>query len=151
MFKTFAFAAHASLGVSLKVSDVRNFVLVDIDAAELGPKQRVGTLSRERTRSKSVISFAYNRLWVTGSDSFAIDPSLPLFEGDQYQAALPGIFSDAAPDRWGRTLMERREAITARGRTEGQDHSMTGISWSGLATRHEWEPCDWRVRATVLS
>jgi serine/threonine-protein kinase HipA len=114
VFRTFAFAAHASLGVSQQVSEVRNFVLVDIDAAELGPQRRVGILSRERTRSKSVISFAYDQLWVAESDSFPIDPSLPLFEGDQYQAALPGIFSDAAPDRWGRTLMERREAIMAR-------------------------------------
>ena len=96
------------------MSEVRNHVLVQVDAPELGPQRSVGSLSRERTRSKSVVSFAYDPLWVAASDSFVIDPSLPLFEGDQYQAELPGIFTDAAPDRWGRTLMERREAIVAR-------------------------------------
>ena len=100
--------------MSRPVSEARDQVLVYVDAAELGQQQKIGILSRERSRSKSVVSFAYDPTWVAAPGSFAIDPSLPLFEGQQYQAALPGIFSDAAPDRWGRTLMERREAIIAR-------------------------------------
>src|SRR5690606_37803828 len=27
---------------------------------------------------------------------------------------LPGVLSDAAPDRWGRTLLDRREGLAAR-------------------------------------
>jgi serine/threonine-protein kinase HipA len=96
------------------VSDGRDRLAVYLDATELGPLMRVGTLSRERSASRSVISFAYERDWVASLGSFALDPSLPLYEGEQYQMALPGIFADAAPDRWGRTLLERREALLAR-------------------------------------
>lgn len=66
-----------------------------------------------------MISFAYEPSWLRDPGGFAIDPSLPLFEGEQYPPALPGVLGDAAPDRWGRTLLERREALAARaeGRT----------------------------------
>lgn len=94
--------------------DRRDQVVVHLDAPELGPNQRVGQLSRERSASKMVISFSYEPNWVAAKASFALDPSLHLYEGEQYQAALPGIFADAAPDRWGRTLLERREALMAR-------------------------------------
>src|SRR5207249_1623219 len=54
------------------------------------------------------------KAWLTRKDKFALDPSLDLYEGEQYAEVLPGIFTDAVPDRWGRTLMERREAILAK-------------------------------------
>jgi serine/threonine-protein kinase HipA len=92
----------------------RSQVVVYLDSQELGPRRTVGTLRRERSRSKSVISFAYEPGWLTAPDSFALDPSLPLYDGEQYKSTMPGIFTDAAPDRWGRTLLERREAIVAR-------------------------------------
>jgi serine/threonine-protein kinase HipA len=74
----------------------------------------VGGLARERAGGKSVISFAYEPDWAAASTSFPVDPSLPLFEGEQFPPALPGVFADAAPDRWGRALLERREAHLAR-------------------------------------
>jgi serine/threonine-protein kinase HipA len=89
-------------------------VRVHLDAQELGPDQRVGSLIREHSGSKSVISFAYEPRWLAAPNSFAIDPSLTLFEGQQYRPDLPGVFTDVAPDRWGRTLLERREALAAR-------------------------------------
>jgi serine/threonine-protein kinase HipA len=92
----------------------RDGVVVHLDAAELGPDRAVGGLVRERRGSQSVISFAYEAAWVTASDAFPLDPSLALFEGEQYLSGLPGILADAAPDRWGRTLLERREALLAR-------------------------------------
>ena len=61
-----------------------------------------------------MISFAYDAEWIGASAAFPLDPALPLYEGDQYTATLPGVFADAAPDRWGRTLQERREALRAR-------------------------------------
>ena len=94
--------------------DSRSQVVVYLDAEELGALSPVGTLKRERAGSKSVISFAYEPGWLTTPRAFALDPSLPLYEGEQYDSRLPGIFTDAAPDRWGRTLLERREAIVAR-------------------------------------
>ncbi len=92
----------------------RDRVVVHLDAAEVGPRQAVGALARERAAAKTVISFAYEPDWIAAPAAFSLDPSLPLYEGEQYQPALPGIFADAAPDRWGRTLMERREALAAR-------------------------------------
>lgn len=91
----------------------RDRVAVHLDAAELGAGV-VGWLTRERRGAKSVISFEYDRAWVRSDDAFPIDPALPLFEGEQYLSGLPGALADAAPDRWGRTLLERREAIEAR-------------------------------------
>ena len=96
------------------VANSRQRVVVYLDAQESGPRRIIGTLGRERSGSKSVISFAYDPSWLTARDSFALDPSLPLYEGEQFKGTLPGIFTDAAPDRWGRTLLERREALTAR-------------------------------------
>jgi serine/threonine-protein kinase HipA len=96
------------------MADRRDQVVIRLDSPELGPARTVGLLSRERSGTKSVISFAYEPTWVAAKHSFVLDPSLPLYEGEQYQLNLPGIFTDAAPDRWGRTLLERREALGAR-------------------------------------
>lgn len=87
-----------------------------LDAADLGPLRAVGTVARLRSRSRTAVSFAYASPWLAARDSFVLDPSLRLFEGEQYAAdgGLPGILTDAAPDRWGRTLLERREALAAR-------------------------------------
>lgn len=96
------------------MTDDRDRVVVHLDAPEIGPRRAVGSLVCERSAAKSVISFGYEPEWVAEPDSFPIDPSLALYEGEQYLPTLPGIFTDAAPDRWGRSLLERREALTAR-------------------------------------
>ena len=96
------------------MSPVRDRVTVHLDAAELGSRRPVGALARERSGAKSVISFEYDPRWAASPAAFPLDPALPLYEGDQYATELPGIFTDAAPDRWGRTLLERREALRAR-------------------------------------
>ena len=96
------------------MSRTREQVAVILDAPEIAPRSTVATLSCERGAGKTVIAFAYEPGWLASPEAFAIDPALPLFEGDQYPANLPGILSDAAPDRWGRTLLERREALVAR-------------------------------------
>ena len=91
-------------------------VFVHLDAIELGPRRLLGTLRRAGSGPRSAITFAYAGEYLAAPDAFPIDPSLRLYAGDQYirDGALPGIFTDAAPDRWGRTLMERREAHLAR-------------------------------------
>lgn len=46
-----------------------------------------------------------------------LDPDLGLYGGPQYlRDNKPnfGLFMDSAPDRWGRTLMQRREALIAK-------------------------------------
>ena len=44
----------------------------------------------------------------------ALDPALPLVPGAQYVPGLPGAFSDTAPDRWGRNLIDKQEREQAR-------------------------------------
>lgn len=91
-------------------------VNVHLDSAELGARRIVGTLRRAGSGVRSAIAFAYAPDYLASTGAFVIDPWLRLYSGDQYlrAGALPGIFMDAAPDRWGRTLMERREALLAR-------------------------------------
>jgi serine/threonine-protein kinase HipA len=104
------------------MSDDRDRVDVHLDAPELGERRRIASLTRERAGVQSVISFAYEPDWVSDPAGFPIDPLLPLFEGDQYPLALPGALADTAPDRWGRTLLERREALAARREDRRQRH-----------------------------
>ncbi|MEI6387683.1 MAG: type II toxin-antitoxin system HipA family toxin, partial [Spirochaetota bacterium] len=50
-------------------------------------------------------------------DARGLDPALSLYRGPQYAGSdRPnfGLFLDSSPDRWGRALMLRREAILAR-------------------------------------
>lgn len=77
----------------------------------------MGTLSAVSSRGKEIFSFAYNDSWLSSSQAHALDPSLQLFSGPQYAPQGQenfGIFLDSSPDRWGRFLMDRREALVAR-------------------------------------
>src|SRR5579863_7616407 len=90
---------------------------VFLDAAELGPCERVGTLHRSTARTDLPASFEYDERWVERPDVFMLDPRLGLWSGEQHPPAKApafGIFMDSAPDRWGRLLMERRESAQAR-------------------------------------
>ena len=95
-------------------SDTQTLVVV-LDAGDLGPRRPVGLL-RRRPGPRPVVSYEYVRSWLESSDRFQLEPALPLVPGEQFTrgGGLPGIFADAAPDRWGRRLIERREAANAR-------------------------------------
>lgn len=71
-----------------------------------------------RIPEKQVFSFAYEEDWLLKSKFHRmLDPDLALYSGRQYapmDKAMFGIFADSCPDRWGRLLMKRRKAITAR-------------------------------------
>lgn len=77
----------------------------------------MGILHSEILRGKEVFSFENDTNWLKNKQIRALDPDLANFSGKQY---LPvnksnfGIFLDSSPDRWGRMLMQRREAINAR-------------------------------------
>jgi serine/threonine-protein kinase HipA len=88
-----------------------------LDDDSLGPTTKVGTLLREHSRSGEVISFEYDDDYLSLPWSLEIDPELPLHRGRQHPAqprALFGVLRDTAPDRWGRVLLERREALEAK-------------------------------------
>ncbi len=82
----------------------------------LGPAP-VGTLHATVARGKDVFAFEYAPEWLASPGAHDLDPSLRLLRGPQYapdHRATFGVFLDASPDRWGRVLMERREAQVAR-------------------------------------
>ena len=91
-------------------------VLLD-DTSLLPEPMQVGWLFRDTSRRGDILRFEYAPDWLTHPESFEIDPLLPLRSGpfhaaDPTQAA--NIFQDCSPDRWGRLLMDRREAMQAR-------------------------------------
>lgn len=95
-------------------------LVVHLDAPELGGDQVIGRLRRARARGTSVISFDFDAAWVGGEQAFFIDPALNLYPGPQYLPALPGIFADTTPDRWGRVLL-RLEVDQREGRSRVLD------------------------------
>lgn len=50
--------------------------------------------------------FSYHRDYLANERAYALAPALPLVPGPQYLTGL-GPFSDSAPDRWGRKLLQR--------------------------------------------
>ncbi len=81
----------------------------------------MGTLYAVPARGKEVFSFEYHPVWLKSSFAQMLDPDLGLFAGPQYARDGHdnfGIFLDSSPDRWGRVLMQRREA--QRAKTEGR-------------------------------
>jgi len=77
----------------------------------------IGTLFSSYSRGKEIFSFEYDKEWLQSSFALEIDPDLGLYSGVQYlrdEKNNFGVFLDTAPDRWGRVLMDRREAILSR-------------------------------------
>lgn len=80
---------------------------------ELAPLRKVGSLAHSRGQ----VRFQYDQDWVSAPSAFAIDPGLALDAGAFFpdpEAGNFGIFLDSSPDRWGQTLMRRREALQAK-------------------------------------
>lgn len=77
----------------------------------------MGTLYAAPSRGKEVFSFEYDSVWLRSPHAQVLDPNLMLFSGPQYTRDGHdnfGLFLDSSPDRWGRVLMQRREAQQAR-------------------------------------
>jgi serine/threonine-protein kinase HipA len=103
--------------VSAKARVARDEVQVVLDADVVPGACPVGTLYHAAGRGGGVFSFAYDDAWLSRPEAFEIDPGLQLAGGETYPANAAGVFRiflDSAPDRWGRVLLERREAMRAR-------------------------------------
>jgi len=77
----------------------------------------MGVLTARTTRGKEIFSFEFDPAWLKSSSPFLLDPDLQFYPGRQYVDPGKcnfGIFLDSSPDRWGRQLMRRREALLAR-------------------------------------
>ena len=74
----------------------------------------VGVLSYERVRGSDTYGFEYDKTWFANHSDILLSGDLHNFLGWQYtEKSIFGCFTDALPDRWGRTLAERREQIEA--------------------------------------
>lgn len=93
-----------------------------------GPARQVGTLAHDRGQ----IRFHYERDWLQDPRAFALDPDLSLDEHPFFpkpELGNFGIFLDSSPDRWGQTLMKRREALQAK---DEQRSPRTLYAWDFL-------------------
>ena len=94
------------------MSNPGNLLEVWLDC-DLGPACRVGTLAHDRGQ----VRFHYDRRWLEDARAFALDPDLSLDEHPFFpkpELGNFGVFLDSSPDRWGQTLMKRREALQAK-------------------------------------
>ena len=98
-------------------TNTRKEILVYASWIGLKEPTLLGTLFSESIRGKEIFSFEYSEGWLESKFAQVIDPDLQLYSGPQYLNSNKnnfGIFLDSSPDRWGRVIMQRREAIIAR-------------------------------------
>ncbi len=94
-----------------------------------------GRLFSHRRGGRESASFAYDASYLAREEAYALDPSMPLVQGAlQTPVGLHMFraFADAAPDRWGRTLItraEKRRAAAEGGtaRTLGEIEFLLGV------------------------
>lgn len=76
----------------------------------------IGELSFENLRGSETYGFQYSREWLKNHIDILLGDDINNYPGMQYTQPgkdIFGCFSDALPDRWGRTLLLRREQILA--------------------------------------
>ncbi len=90
------------------------FVYADFDW--LDKPLLIGELSCDSVRGNEIYGFSFDNEWLAKYGDIFLSDDLKNYTGTQY--TRPGrdifaCFSDALPDRWGRTLLNRREQIAA--------------------------------------
>ena len=89
-------------------------LLVYADLHWLHTPALVGELSYESLRGADSYGFSFAPTWLQTQRDLFLSADLNNYTGMQYAAAdrdIFGCFSDALPDRWGRTLLNRREQL----------------------------------------
>ena len=90
------------------------YVYADFDW--LKEVELIGELCYESLRGADSYSFTFNNEWLRQHSDLFLSDDLNNYPGQQYTQPdkdIFGCFSDALPDRWGRTLLLRREQIAA--------------------------------------
>lgn len=90
------------------------YVYADFDW--LKEMELIGELGYESLRGADSYSFTFNNEWLRQHSDLFLSDDLNNYPGQQYTQPnkdIFGCFSDALPDRWGRTLLLRREQIAA--------------------------------------
>ena len=92
----------------------RLYVYADFDW--LKGVELIGELGYEALRGADSYSFSFNNEWLKKHGELFLSADLNNYPGQQYTQPdkdIFGCFSEALPDRWGRTLLLRREQIAA--------------------------------------
>ncbi|MBD5278090.1 MAG: type II toxin-antitoxin system HipA family toxin [Bacteroides sp.] len=82
----------------------------------LDTPQIIGELSYDSVRGSETYGFSYDKEWLAKYGDVFLSEDLQNYPGIQYtrpERDIFACFSDALPDRWGRTLLNRREQIAA--------------------------------------
>lgn len=97
----------------------RPTVYVYADWLGLSEPSLMGQLDRSIVRGEEVLAFEYDAAWLQKGEALSLDPRLQLAAGRQYPDASGafGLFTDSAPDRWGRLLIQRRAALETAGKS----------------------------------
>ena len=76
----------------------------------------IGMLRSTTVRQAEHFEFTYAENWLQSAHALNLDPALDLYSGPQHSGSNRNFraFLDSCPDRWGRMLIKRREAIIAR-------------------------------------
>lgn len=91
-------------------------LLVYADFDWLKEMELIGELSYESLRGSDNYGFKFDDQWLKKYGSLFLCYNLNNYPGQQYTQPgkdIFGCFSDALPDRWGRTLLNRREQTLA--------------------------------------
>lgn len=90
------------------------YVYADFDW--LDAPQLLGELVCDSVRGNETYGFSYNKAWLAEYGDVFLSEDLQSYPGVQYtkpERDIFACFSDSLPDRWGRTLLNRREQIAA--------------------------------------
>lgn len=91
-------------------------LLVFADFNWLEKPELVGELCYEKLRGSDSYAFKFDENWLKVHAGINLSEDINNYPGMQYTKPgndIFGCFSDALPDRWGRTLLKRREQIQA--------------------------------------
>lgn len=91
-------------------------ILVYADWLEISEPKLIGILAAHQGKARKTFSFSYDKKWLDTEKPFLFDPDINWNTGQQFPNGKNnfGIFNDAMPDTWGRTLMKRRQAQIAK-------------------------------------
>jgi serine/threonine-protein kinase HipA len=90
---------------------------VEVVVQLAGTDVLAGRMWSHRGRGDESATFSYATDYLARRDAYELDPLLPLVAGQQQTPAgraIFGAFSDSAPERWGRRLIQRAERRRAR-------------------------------------
>ena len=91
------------------------FVYADFDWLKV--PTLIGELGYESLRGSDSYSFRFDEDWLRHYGGIVLSADINNYSGQQYTQQgrdIFGCFGDALPDRWGRTLLYRREQVQAK-------------------------------------